>query len=349
MPRESVNRPLRRPKISHNLYLGVDGGGTKTHVVLINEKQEAICEGSAGASNPLRVGIETAVANIIKATNAACDAGGCSRGDIVAGTLGLAGVRRSDLRQRIEEGIYRHLHIRNISVITDAEIALYGATLGKAGLVVIAGTGSVCIGQNDEGEKVSAGGWGPLAGDEGGGAGIARAALHAIAKASDGRAPKTKLSEVAIEYFRAAHIEDLVVAIYAPQVDNQRIAGFARYVVEAAQKGDAVAKKVIAEAGHELGIAARAVITKLNLQRKKFPIAYVGSIFNAGELIKKPFLEEVHAIAPKAELIAPQIPPALAAAQIAYRTFQVENIKRQNQKTTSGEISASDSNAGRAK
>lgn len=324
MPRQPVNSPLRRLKKSHNLYLGVDGGGTKTHIVLTNEDQEAVCEGSAGASNPLRVGIETAVSNIIKAINAACDAGGCSRGDIVAGTLGLAGVRRSDLRQRIREGVYRQLHIKNLEVITDADIALYGATLGKAGLVVIAGTGSVCIGQNDAGEKVSAGGWGPLAGDEGGGAGIARAALHAIAKASDGRAPKTKLSEVAIEYFRAAHIEDLVVAIYAPQVDNQRIAGFARYVVETAQKGDEVAKKVIAEAGYELGIAARAVITKLKLQKKKFPIAYVGSIFNAEELLTKPFLKEVHAIAPKAELIAPQVPPALAAAKIAYKSFHSE-------------------------
>lgn len=321
MPRQSANKPLRRLKKSHNLYLGVDGGGTKTHIVLTNEAQEAVCEGSAGASNPLRVGIETAVSNIIKAINAACDSGGCSRGDIVAGTLGLAGVRRSDLRQRIREGVYRQLHIKNIEVITDAEIALYGATLGKAGLVVIAGTGSVCIGQTDAGEKFSAGGWGPLAGDEGGGAGIARAALHAIAKASDGRAPKTKLSEVAIEYFRAAHIEDLTVAIYAPQVDNQRIAGFARYVIETAQDGDAVAIKLLKEAGKELGIAARAVITKLKLQKKQFPIAYVGSIFNAEELITKPFLEEVHAIAPKAELIAPQLPPALAAAKIAYKSF----------------------------
>lgn len=321
MPRQSVNKPLRRLKKSHNLYLGVDGGGTKTHIVLINEDQKSVCEGSAGASNPLRVGIETSVSNIIKAINAACDAGGCSRGDIVAGTLGLAGVRRSDLRERIREGIYRQLHIKNIEVITDAEIALYGATLGKAGLVVIAGTGSVCIGQNDDGEKYSAGGWGPLAGDEGGGAGIARSALHAIAKASDGRGAKTKLSEVAIEYFRAAHIEDLTIAIYAPQVDNQRIAGFARYVIETAQEGDEVAVKVLEEAGKELGLAAHAVIAKLKLQKKKFPIAYVGSIFNAEELITKPFLEVVHGIAPNAVLIAPQLPPALAAAKIAYKGF----------------------------
>ena len=42
------------------------------------------------------------------------------------------------------------------------------ATQGEEGLCVIAGTGSVCIGQNSNGEKAIAGGWGPLAGDEGG-------------------------------------------------------------------------------------------------------------------------------------------------------------------------------------
>lgn len=322
MPIKSNKIPLRPIKRSHNLYLGVDGGGTKTHIVLINEMHEILCEGSAGASNPLRVGIQTTIANIVKAVNDACDIGGCHRGDIVAGTLGLAGVRRSDLRERIREGVSRLLDVKSIEVITDAEIALYGATLGKAGLVVIAGTGSVCIGQNDAGEKVSAGGWGPLAGDEGGGAGIARSALHAIAKASDGRAPKTKLSDVAIEYFRADHLEDLTVAIYAPQIDNQKIAGFARYVAETAQTGDAVAIRLMEEAGKELALAARAVITKLKLEDQEFPIAYVGSIFKAGDLIKVPFLKSVHELAPKARLIEPQVPPSLAAAKIAFKNFR---------------------------
>lgn len=321
MPIKSNKTPVRRIKKSHNLYLGVDGGGTKTHIVLINEAQELLCEGSAGASNPLRVGIQTTISNIVKAVNNACDIGGCNRGDIVAGTLGLAGVRRFDLRERIREGVSRQLDVKSVEVITDAEIALYGATLGKAGLVVIAGTGSVCIGQNNDGAKFSAGGWGPLAGDEGGGAGIARSALHAIAKASDGRAPETKLSDVAIEYFRADHLEDLTVAIYAPQIDNQKIAGFARHVAETAREGDAVAIRLMEEAGKELALAARAVITKLKIEKENFPIAYVGSIFKAGDLIKVPFLKSVHEIAPKAELIEPQIPPALAAAKIAFKNF----------------------------
>ncbi|MFN3330268.1 MAG: N-acetylglucosamine kinase, partial [Pyrinomonadaceae bacterium] len=175
----------------HNLYLGVDGGGTKTQVAIINGKKKVIGEAFSGVSNPLRIGIEKAVNNIFLAIDRACDEAGRSRSDIVSIECGLAGVRREDLRQTIRKLIIERFRIKTVEVLTDAEIALYGTTLGKEGLVVIAGTGSVCIGQNAKGEKFTAGGWGPLAGDEGGGAGIARRALQAIATASDGRGKPT--------------------------------------------------------------------------------------------------------------------------------------------------------------
>lgn len=318
-PKESAKLRLLE---QHNLYLGVDGGGTNTRIVLINQKKNLVGEGMAGASNPLRVGIEAAVTHIFEAVNQACDEANLSRSDIVSATLGLAGVRREDLRKRIHERFTRELHIKPVEVCTDAEIALYGATLGKAGLAVIAGTGSICIGSDGNGHRATAGGWGPLAGDEGGGAGIARRALQAIAKASDGRGKKTSLSDVALDYFRTARMDDLPVAIYAPQMDNAKIAGFARFVIETAIEGDEVARQVISEAGSELALAANAVIEKLHLENRKFPIAKVGSIFSAGELLTESLLNKVHKIAPEAYLTEPQMSPALAAAVWAFENYR---------------------------
>jgi N-acetylglucosamine kinase-like BadF-type ATPase len=304
------------------LYLGVDGGGTKTHIVLMNKSGEIVSEGFAGASNPLRVGVEVAVGNIFKAIDSASGADSISRDDIAAATLGLAGVRRADIRRVVTESFQTRLALKKIQVMTDAEIALYGTTLGKPGLVIIAGTGSICIGQNENGKKETAGGWGPLAGDEGGGAGIAKRALQAIAKASDGRAEPTELSRVAAEYFRTAKTEDLIVAIYSPQTDNAKIAGFARGVVETAQTGDAVAVEILKEAGYELGLAAVAVIKKLNLQRRKIPIGCVGSIFKAEKLLTDSLMETVRRIAPKAFLTSPQLFPAQAAARMAFEHYK---------------------------
>ncbi len=312
----------KRASQSNYLFLGVDGGGTKTLVVLLDEENNVVAEGLSGASNPLRVGIETAVANISEATNKACDKIGRNPIEIVSAACGLAGVRRTDLRMRVRERIRQKLGIKLIEVVTDAEIALYGATKDEAGLVVIAGTGSICLGRNEKGEKAVAGGWGPLAGDEGSGAGIARRALQAIAKASDGRGDQTKLSRKAMQYFRAGKSEDILVAIYAPQIDNIKIAGFAKFVVEAAVEGDPVAREILAEAGRELGTAANAVIHRLKLERKKFSIAKIGSIFRAGELITEPLLETIHKTTPQAYLIEPLLPPAVAAAQMAFEMYQ---------------------------
>ncbi len=316
------SRRTNRPPKSHNLYLGVDGGGTKSQAILLNEEKRAISEGLSGASNPLRVGVETAVSNIFQAIDAACDAANKSRGDIVSATFGLAGVRRIDLRQRVRERLAQKLGIELVEVVTDAEIALYGTTLGNAGVVVIAGTGSICYGRNEAGETAIAGGWGPIAGDEGGGATIARRGLQAIAKASDGRGRLTKLSEAGVDYFRTSTPENLLVAIYSPQMDNAKIAGFARLVVETARKGDKIAIEILNESGLELGLAVNAVIKKLNLERKKIPIGYVGSIFRAGELITDSLLETVHRFAPKAYLSEPLLQPARAAAQSAFEMYQ---------------------------
>ena len=305
---------------SHHLFLGVDGGGTKTQIALMNEAGEVTCEGFAGPSNPLRVGVETAVTNIAKAINEACDRDGVSRGDIAAATLGLAGVRRADLKRSVRESFIKRLGIRKVEVVTDAEIALYATTQGKPGLVVIAGTGSVCLGKNDKGDMAISGGWGPLAGDEGGGVGIAQQALHTIAKASDGRGEPTLLSQRASEYFRASGPENLIVAIYSPQIDNSRIAGFARLVVETAQEGDAIAMRILNDAGYELGLAACAVIEKLDLANRRVPIGCVGSIFQAGELLTTPMLDKVRQCATKAFLTEPAMPPSHAAALMALKS-----------------------------
>lgn len=315
------NKRISSRQKAQNLFLGVDGGGTKTKAVLIDENRNLLAQADAGASNPVRVGIENAVSNISTAISLACDKIRQNPSKISAATLGLAGVKREDLQLRISERITETLKIESVSVVTDAEIALFGAVKDKFGLVLIAGTGSVCLGKNALGQTYSSGGWGPLAGDEGGAARIAREALRAIAKASDGRGPKTKMTAKALEYFRAGRPEDLVFAIYAPQIDNQKIAGFAKFVFEAAKEGDRAALKIMNNAGKELGLAAIAVIKKLKLRGSKFPIAKVGGVFKAEALVTNKLLETVRKYAPDSYLIEPIVLPAEAAANMAAISF----------------------------
>jgi N-acetylglucosamine kinase-like BadF-type ATPase len=305
-------------------FVGVDGGGTKTSAVIIDSEGRIVAQGKAGASNPVRIGIENAVSNVLEAVSNASDDFRINTLRIAAATLGIAGVRRADFKQRISERVQHFLKIKHVQVVTDAEIALFGSVQDKAGLVVIAGTGSICLGKNANGERFSAGGWGPLAGDEGGAARISREALRAIAKASDGRGTKTKLLDKALKYFRAGKPDDLIIAIYTPQVDNQKVAGFAKFVYEAAIEGDKAAIKIMKNAGRELGIAANAVIRKLKMKEAEFPIGKVGSVFKAEPFVTDSMAETVRKFAPKAYLIDPILQPAEAAAHLAMKFYEEE-------------------------
>jgi N-acetylglucosamine kinase-like BadF-type ATPase len=306
-----------RPRAPRRAVVGVDGGGTKTQAVILDLNDQIIGEGVAGPSNPLRVGISNAAAAVREAIDNACEAAHVRRSDLVAAEIGLAGASRNELRARMREALIS-LGIREIIVVGDADIALYGATEGAPGLIVIAGTGSICCGINARRKMLCAGGWGPVAGDEGGGAWIARRALRAIAHATDGRGASTSLTAAAIAYFHVSDANDLSTAIYAPSITNERLAGFGKFVIEAAKDKDRIAREILAEAGRELGSAAAAVIRNLKLERDTFQVAYTGGVFVAAdELVLATMREEIKKIAPLAYLAPPHFPPAVAAARMA--------------------------------
>ncbi len=303
---------------SRDLVIGVDGGGTTTRAVILDGQLRVIAEGRAGPSNPLRVGIANAASAVRDAIDQACAEISIHRDDIRAAAVGLAGVRRTDIRDRMREKLSECLNeIKVLEVFTDGDIALYGATDGKAGLVVIAGTGSICCGRSNQGKHVCAGGWGPIVGDEGGAAWIARKALQSVAQAADGRAEKTALTSAALAYFKIVTPDDLSTAIYAPTMTNDRLAGFGRQVVRVAQAGDNVARDILRRAGQQLGLAANAVIRKLRMENEEFPVVCVGGVYGAGDLVLKPMQEEIKRVARKAYFAQPLYPPAVAAARIA--------------------------------
>src|SRR5215203_3582587 len=146
------------PPAAHTLVVGVDGGGSKTRAVVADGAGKVLGIGLAGPSNPLRVGVGEAVGAIRDAADKACAEAGVRRGEIVAAEVGLAGVKRADIRERMRAAV-AELGVKIVEVVTDADIALYGATEGKPGLVIIAGTGSVCCGINARGRRAGAGGW----------------------------------------------------------------------------------------------------------------------------------------------------------------------------------------------
>lgn len=319
-PLESTNRARVRAKApgpEPRYFLGIDGGGTKTHAVITDSSHRIVGEGFSGAANPLRVGLAEAVAHIEQAVEEACAQAGIDIGDIDSACAAIAGINHPIHYHTMKDALDEALRISGLELVTDARAALEGALDGKPGLVVIAGTGSIAIGINEAGEQARAGGFGPTLSDEGSGYDIARRALQAVVSAFDGRSTATLLTELVCKKLGVASPADLPGVIYNSDSETVDIAPLAELVGEAANEGDTVAREILSGAGSDLGRLAVSVIEKLGLASSAFRIACVGSVFRSGEFVLASLREAVSRVAPRAEVGSPLHPPAMGAARLA--------------------------------
>jgi glucosamine kinase len=300
-------------------YIGVDGGASKTAAIVVDENNDVHGRGLAGGSNHLRVGIEEATRNIEHAVNKALVEAGVAIRDVEYAYCGIAGADHPVHRQRVIDSLRIFFPRGNFIVDTDARIALTGAVGFGAGVVIIAGTGSVAFGRNGCGDDARAGGWGPTLGDEGSGFWIAREGLSAIVRAHDGRGFATQMTALLCDEYDMCSPDDLPRFVYATTTHADDIARYGRVVIEAAQGGDDVARDILARAGAELAECVLAVARRLHMLDTEFCVAYVGGAFHAGELLLNPMRLRLNRDAPGAALQPPHEEPVAGAARMAMR------------------------------
>jgi N-acetylglucosamine kinase-like BadF-type ATPase len=327
-PTQSSTGPLvldHHPVSREKYFLGIDGGGTKTHAVITDSEFRIVGEGFGGAANPLRIGLEEAVLHIEQAVADACAQAGVDLGNIESACAAIAGINHPIHYHTMKDALDEALQVGGLELVTDARAALEGALDGKAGVVVIAGTGSIAIGVNNDGRTARAGGFGPTLSDEGSGYYIAQRALKAVVSSFDGRSPRTSLVERVCDRLGVADPSDLPAVIYNSDSERVDIAPLAEIVDEAAREGDSVARQILTDAGRELGRLAASVIDKLGLHSSAFRVACVGSVFRSGEVVLGPLREAVSRVSPKAEIGPPLFSPAIGAVRLAQK--QTENVK----------------------
>ena len=303
---------------SGRYWLGIDGGGTNCRAVIVNDAGTVLGEGHADAANFIRVGLDAAIRHVTQAVEQACAQAGIAPAEVSAACIGLAGTSHPDHHRQMLAALRQALPIPDITLETDARVALAGATGNLPGIVIIAGTGSIACGINSRGRFARAGGWGPAMGDEGSGSYIGRRALEAVVMAYDYRGEPTSMLDPILRHFGVTSPPELPPVIYDdPERALREIAQLSRIVVRAAQTGDRVAQEILSDAAIELARAAAAVIEQLRMETDSFQVAFVGGVFEAGDLILKPMREEILKIAPKARIEPPIEPPVIGAARMA--------------------------------
>jgi glucosamine kinase len=191
-------------------------------------------------------------------------------------------------------------------VAPDATTAWLGAFLGRPGIAVIAGTGSVAVG-GSPGALQRVGGHGHLVGDEGSGYWIGRTALRASLAAAEGAGPPTRLGDALTEA-AGASLDELVLRVQRSPGDRTVLTGLAPVVGRCAARPDEdpVAGSILAKAATALAGLADALRRRLG----ELPVAGIGGVFAMAEL----WAAFQHATGAVPPLARPEVGAALLAA-----------------------------------
>ena len=252
------------------LRVGVDGGGTTTRAVVIDDAGRVLGRAQSGSSNLYNGGLDAATANIRHATDQALSAAKCGAAEVASWGFGLAGATGESQKQEWRAALSA-IYGERFAVEEDVMAALAGALgaegMSAGGAILIAGTGANCFGLNGAGAQRRADGWGPLLGDRGSGYWLGESAIRAAVAAFDGATDETALQELLLKYFRVENLHELVSVVYANDFRRDRVAGFVPQVLAAARAGDKVAAQLLQNAGQHLAWTAHSVLQPLEIAR----------------------------------------------------------------------------------
>ena len=300
------------------LYVGIDGGGSKTRAVVAGRDLAPLGRGSGPASNASRTSLAHILEVVQEAVAEALNGAGATLEELRGLCCGLAGIEASGMALRLQMALTRSFQMR-ITLATDARIALAAATRGPVdgpGVVLISGTGAIAFGRSAEGREARAGGWGPLLGDEGSGYAIAREGLSAVLRDFDGRGPGTRLRSTVLASEGVTVPSELLQRVLRDSRPSE-IAAFFPLVLDAARQGDGVACEIFQRAGDELALAVTTVVRQLGMEGEAFTVATVGGVFESGELVLGPIRSALAKAAPAASLAPAAFPPEIGAVRIA--------------------------------
>ncbi len=284
------------------LTVGVDVGGTKTHLALSSGEQKVVS--TAGWH---RNGLERVAQGIVEVLRSATPT------PPVAMAVGAHGCNDRVLCARLERELRTGLGELPILAVNDAELLL-PSVRASAGVGLIAGTGSVAVGYDGDGEMVIAGGWGGYIGDEGSSTGMFRDAARAVAEAYDRGDPEDPLVAILCGALEIDHVRELPAVLdtfvsppawahLTPALFSQALEQESALILKVIEQ-QALALATLIACVHGRGAAVDTVV------------AGGGVIVNA-EWFQDPLRRALAAVSPGSTLVILSEPPVAGALNLA--------------------------------
>jgi N-acetylglucosamine kinase-like BadF-type ATPase len=300
------------------VFLGVDGGGTKTALCAIDRSGARLA--SMDAPSIYYFGAEIALVEDVlsAAVTEICSLAGIVPAEIEFAFIGYPGYGEATRDVSVLDAIpARVLGHDRYACGNDMVCAWAGSLGGEDGINVVSGTGSLAYGEC-AGHGARAGGWSPVFGDEGSGYWIGARGLAAFSKMSDGRMTAGPLLHRLRRHLGVRHDLDAVdIVLNRWGASRSEIAALSPIVAHAAADGDAEAAAILEQAGTELAALAKAVSRRLCFPAgKPVAVSYSGGVFRIDAVLAS-FRRHVAELEGSFALRPPLIDPAGGAALYA--------------------------------
>ena len=263
--------------------LAVEGGGTKTRVLLADADGKVVAREQGGPASPLYVRrgrFKSRARRLLERMAREAEGRGGRIAQVVFGAP-----MDGPVLQEIVQDLFGDVPVDHVSE-GRMGLACHGL---RWGMTLVAGTGATCSARRPRGRRWSCGGLGPQFGDEGSGAWIGREAVAAVLRGEDGRSEQTILRDVLCEtYDLASPFEIIRYADRNGFVSATKIASFVPHVFAAARGGDAVACAICRAAGRALGRLVLATAARGKWGGRRVPLVLTGGVFHAGTLVLGP-------------------------------------------------------------
>lgn len=307
----------RRSAAKAALIVGVDGGNSKTDILVADTSGALLAWVRVGGSNPQGIGLTAAAALVRSGIDAALVRArrGGERPEAVA--LCMAGIDtprdakavRSALASRGTERISNRLSTRN-----DSEAGLRVATTDGVGIAIVGGAGANAIGVNEKGKMARFAALGDISGDFGGGGGLGVAALGAAVRAQEGRGPRTSLGRAILRATGLPSLRALLDAVLEDRVPRGGVGALARVLLEESERGDRVAREIETLMIDHAAAFAAAAQRRAPSRRRRIPIVLIGgTILSPLPGYRSRLNAALTAVIPNADIRPLREPPALGA------------------------------------
>lgn len=298
-------------------FLGIDGGGTKTEFLIIDENGETLSHCIRSSCHYKQTSLLN-FKNVLKeGIDYVCKKANTDLEDIDYGVLGIPGygciLEDIDILNYIVGEIFP---TDRFKCVNDGEIAWAGSLAFKPGINIVSGTGCIGFGVNQNGLKLESGGWGSFCGDEGSGFWLGKKAIELFTKQADGRLDKSPIYHILKDRFKIENDREIVdIILNKFHMDRREVASISTDLRLAADKGDLFAIEYFKMAAYEYYLIVKSLIEQLDFNKKEdILVSYSGGVFKSGKYILNPFKNYLENLGDNIKVVKPILSPVSGAA-----------------------------------